>query len=162
MQKRVHIVSKGDLRKTKLLKDKTGRFFFISRNQIKFLRHYRHTNPQGRTESRNVKHWCPWQIILAVGMNCSHLLLLRVVQKCLQMMQWEVQTHVWNLPQKPTFIIWNTKHSPWALCNSAVPMCQHGDALVVKMTRCPVVCGTGKCDLSHVSAGLQQSAWIIG
>lgn len=87
--------------------------------------------------------------------------LLLPVQKCLQTMQWEMQKHIWDLLQKPTFIIWKTKHSPWALYSSAVPVGQHGAALVVKKTRCPVVCGTRKCDLSRVSASLQHSAWSI-
>lgn len=160
MQNRVLHSVEGGFKKNKAAQRANKQIFCLPGNQMKLLGNYWHTNPQGRTESRNVKHWCLWQIILAVGMSCPCLLPL-AVQKCRQMMQWEVQKHIRNLPQKPTFVIWKTKHSPWALYSSAAPVCQHGAALVVKMTGCPVLCGTGKCDLPRVSAGLQHSAWSI-
>ena len=160
MQNRVLHSVKGGFKKNKAAQRPNKQIFCLPGNQMKLLGNYWHTNPRERTESRNVNHWCLWQIILAVGMSCP-CPLLPVVQKCLQMMQWEVQKYIWNFTQKPSFVIWKTKHWPWALYSSAVPLCQHGAALVVKMRRWPVVCGTGKCDLSRVSAGLQDSAWSI-
>lgn len=99
---------KGDLRKTKLLKYQK-RFFWLPGNQLKLLGNSWHIKLLWRTKSRSVRHPCLWQMILAVGMSWPWLL-LPIVQKCLQVMQWEVQEHIWNVPQKPALAIWETKH----------------------------------------------------
>lgn len=75
-----YIVLKRDLRKAKLLKDQKI-FFWLPGNQLKLLGHYWHWNLWGRTESRNVKHPCLWQIVLA----SSHELALPAAPCCSEM-----------------------------------------------------------------------------